>query len=229
MRIIVPFLILLVAQNLVYGQARADFFAQRLGADDLLVNGEVYLPAHPKAKGHPYYPGAEWATGAVYVKGRVYPEVSLLYDLVLDRPLLRTRLRDGQTVQLILLPSLVDSFRIGPHLFVHARAVGLPAPASGYFEEMYRGNHSLLIRHETHFVATYSNVSPFGSYASLRSRSFLLAAGQLVPIPNQRAFLAHFSDKKDPIRQFLRQHRIHYARATHTQLHQLMQFCDVLP
>ncbi len=240
MRVFFPFLFLLISGNLAHSQtltseivpARQDFspaISLRLGADDLLVNGEVYLPAHAKANGHPYYPDAEWTAGAVYVKGRTYPGVSLLYDLVLDRPLLRTQLSDGQTVQLILVPALVDSFRIGAHLFVHARAVGLPAEEAGYFEAVYQGKARLLIRHEKHFVATYSNVSPFGSYASLRSRLFLLDAGQLIPVPDKGAFLAHFSYKKDPIKQFLRQHRIRYARATHAQLHQLMQYCDALP
>lgn len=203
--------------------------ALRLGADDLLVNGEVYLPEYPKAKGDPYYPAAEWTEGAVYVKGKVFSGVSLKYNLPLDRLLLQTRLQNGQSRQIILLETLVDSFQIQDQTFVRVAIGDSATPENAYFEQLYKGTVSLLIQHEKHFVATYSTISPFGSYSTPRSKSYLLAEGQLIPVSGKRDFLNFFASKKDQIKQYLRQNRISYPRATYPQLHQLMHYCNALP
>ena len=203
--------------------------ALRLGADDLLVSGEVYLPEYPKAKGHPYYPDEEWTEGTVYAAGRAFAGVLVKYNLALDRPLLQTRMPDGQRMQLVLVATLVDSFQILGRTFVRANAVDPAASNNGYFEQVYRGKINLLVRHEKYFVATYSSVSPFGSYSTLRSKSYLLTGGQLIPVSDKRAFLDYFAAKKDLIKQYIRQTRIAYPRATYPQLHQLMHYCNALP
>ena len=198
------------------------------GIDNLLVNGRPYRPTNTRAARYPYFLADEWTEGAVYVKGRKFSPLTLKYNLEIDRPILKQQLKNGASANVVLTENLVDSFRIGQHLFVNSALLPGKTEDFGFLEKIYSGECSFFKKQKKVFIANYSGRTPHGKFSEAETTFFLLIDDQLQTIPNRKAFLDFFAPHQTNVKKYMNQKGIQLKKASGAQLRQLLAYCDLL-
>jgi len=198
------------------------------GTDDVLVNGQKYIPGHFMADGHPYFPDETWTKGSVTMDGKLFEGVDLLYNAEIDQLILRTILSRGDTVFVACNTAKVETFSIGGHTFTSLISPEADQQFKGFYEQIYHGNFSFLIKHQKSFIADYSKTSPKGHFSKLNSTNFIFQNGQLTKVTNQKSFLNYFSQNSKAIKAFMKKNKIRYATANHSTMKLLLKYCDDL-
>lgn len=204
----------------------SEYTAKLYGTDDILVNGRKYLPEHYNAKGDPYFLSDKWADGSIVIDGKKYDELELLYDIDIEKAILKTTINDSTDVFLVLNNDVVESFYLGSHYFLNAAKHGLGNEFPGFVEQLYTGSFTVLTRHQKSFVSEYSKNTPNGFYASTKSTNYILNHGKLFKLSSKKSLFEYFTANKKEVKNFLRRNKIKYKRATFIQLNKLFEFCD---
>jgi hypothetical protein len=199
---------------------------QIYSTDDLLVNGQIYIPARPRAKGSPYFGEKPFVEGSVQIKGRQYEGVLLMYNLVDQRLVLRTALQSGQYVTILLNSNLVDEFTINGQRFINIENYADAPGEAGFFAFVYEGGFVFLIAYKKEFRAVYDSQTPNGSYTKMKTGYFILEDGKLEDVTKKKALLKYFLPVKKEVNAYMRKHKIHYKKSSVAALHQLMKYCD---
>ncbi|HEX2393767.1 MAG TPA: hypothetical protein VHI78_00380, partial [Bacteroidales bacterium] len=92
---------------------------QKLGLDDLLVNGIRYFPEYTQVDGSPEFEFENGSESVLYIKGQTFQGIRMGYDIVSDQALLIQEFGNGLENRILLHPAFVDSFFIGSHLFIN--------------------------------------------------------------------------------------------------------------
>ncbi len=202
-----------------------DYSAYFYGIDDLLVNGRKYVPAHGNAKGHPYFIEPDWVTGTLVIKEKTYKDVEFKYNIDLDKIILRAEVTRGGLVYVLLNDDFVTSFIIGEHYFINSSQL-LLADNSGYFELVFEGEHTLLIKHHKSFISEFSQNAPLGRFSDLNSIKYIYCDGMLYKIPNIKSFLMYFKPFRKEIKKYMKQEKIKYKKANNFELHHFLKYCN---
>jgi hypothetical protein len=164
---------------------------------------------HPQ--GHPFFGSDSMLTGSVYYQNVYYPETPLAYDLAKDIVVMP----DRQASLTIQLPSAeIQYFTIGMHRFIRlspADSTVSNAPATGFYEELYRGKATALARHEK-VIQTIGradeNLSRYRQYDTY----YLEVKAHWFTIRNDRNLRDAFDTDAGRIRDFLRKNKIKFSR-----------------
>lgn len=199
------------------------------GVDDELINGYTYIPPASIIVSHPYFLTENWRDGTVYMSGEVFHNQLIKYDLEKDAIILKARLQNEGSKIVHLNSYLLDSVRIGRHLFTHSRKYYPPDSVDTYFEEVFmtpEAGFGLLIHHSKTYLSQYTEIAPRGRFSETDVNKWLIRQGKPVKVNRRRVFLKQFEQvKRKRIRTFMNNHDIKYRRATSIQLRQLMNFC----
>jgi hypothetical protein len=198
------------------------------GTDDVLVNGQKYIPSHFLADGNPYFPSETWTKGTLKISGTLYENVDLMYNAETDQVVLRTRLNNGDTIFVARNILKTEAFDIGGHTFTRLLSTEINQQSAGFYEEVYRGNFVFLTKHQKTFIADYSKTSPNGHFSKLISTNYIYQNGQLFKVTSQKSFLSYFSQNSKAIKAFMKKNNIRYAKANLSTMKLLLQYCDDL-
>ncbi len=202
-----------------------DYSAYFYGIDDLLVNGRKYVPEHGNAKGHPYFPEPDWVTGTLVIKKKTYKDVEFKYNVDLDKIILRAEVTRGGLVYVLLNDGFVTSFIIGEHYFINSSQL-LQHDNSGYFELVFEGKHTLLIKYHKSFISEFSQNAPLGRFSDLNSMKYIYCDGMLYRMPNKKSLLTYFKQFRKEIKKYMKQEKINYKKANNFELHHLLKYCN---
>ncbi|MCB0593547.1 MAG: hypothetical protein H6557_07115 [Lewinellaceae bacterium] len=198
------------------------------GTNTLLANGRLYNPANTRAARHPYFMADEWSEGAIYVKGRTFSSLRLKYNLETGQLVLKQELKNGAPVNVVLTEALVDSFRIGQHLFVKLPLLEEAGGGSGFLERIYSGGFSFYRKQKKAFIATYSSRAPYGKFSEPENSFFLLINSQIREVHNRKALPGFFAPHQKAIKKYMNRQRIRLNKASDAQLIQLLEYCAQL-
>lgn len=202
-----------------------DYSAYFYGIDDWLVNGRKYIPEHGNAKGHAYFSEQDWVTGTLVIKKKTYKDVEFKYNIDLDKIILRAEVTRGGLVYVLLNDDFVTSFIIGEHYFINSAQL-LLAGNSGYFELVFEGKHTLLIKHHKTFISEFNQNAPLGRFSDLNSVKYIYCDGLLNKIPSTKSLLTYFKPFRKEIKKYMKQEKIKYKKATNFELYQLLKYCN---
>ncbi|HHL57525.1 MAG TPA: hypothetical protein ENJ14_01130 [Bacteroidetes bacterium] len=206
-------------------KARADSI---LGADDELVNGTIYLQEHLMANNHPFFLYSDWYFGNITVNGDLFKGVFLKYDIYSDKLILKAARHRGGTVVISLNNEFVDNFRLGDRYFVNATDFRVKGLQTDFVELLYHGNFDFFVGYVKLFNSNYSSKAPYGYYGKTISFYYILQDGRLTRINAKKSLLGYFEPYKKEIKRFMKKNKIKYGKASYTQLHALMHYCDNL-
>jgi hypothetical protein len=193
--------------------------------DDLIYQGRFYQKDEPRAKGNPYFSENEKTLADLFIARRLFPNVQVYFNIVKDELVMQIPHGNYMKVFITLPAHLVDSFKIDHHLFISSR--NLPGERNeNYFEEIYKGKQLYLRHFEKHFVENYTPLNPYGFYSSPSSILYIAEGENWTACNNRRTFLKYFNTSKQSLRRFMRQHHIHFKKASDTQLKALCEFAD---
>ena len=201
---------------------------QIYSTDDLLVNGQIYIPDRPKAMGNPYFGENRFTEGTVKIKGRQFNDVLLKYNLETQRLILLAAVEGGKYVAILLNSNLVDAFSIDGQEFINARHHFKEADFSGFISLVYEGSFTFSIEYEKFFDDKYSQQKPYGSYSGMFSNYFIFHNGHIENVTKKKALLHYFFPVKKKLKSFMHKNKIRYKKASLTQLNLLMRYCDFI-
>ncbi len=204
------------------------FTQSAYGTDDILVNGQKYIPGHFLADGHPYFPNKTWTKGSVMMAGKQFEGVDLLYNAEMDQLILQTKISSGDTVFVVLNSEKVDRFNLAGRSFIGEAKLTGNQQLSGFYEEAYSGDFLFLIKHQKIFIADYSKTSPKGHFSKLNSTNYIYKNGQFYKVTNKKALLTYFSSYSKSIKAFMKKNKINYSKANNTAIKLLLKYCDDL-
>jgi len=201
---------------------------QKLGLDDLLVNGISYIPEHTNVNGSPEFEYINGHNSFLFIKGQKFEKIRMAYDIVSDHALLIRDFGNGLENRIILYPSNVDSFTIGNHFFVNPANSYENFTGKGYFEKITDGNIIFLKKHSKSYLQIYDNLNR-GKYSPQKFSRFLTDSnGKLTAVNSKGSFLRYFSKYKKNIRSYINEHNIKYKNADHSEIRSLMNHCNTL-
>jgi len=145
--------------------ALSEYTGKLYGTDDILVNGRSYIPDHFNAKGNPYFFSYKLTKSTLIINGKKYDKQEILYNIDIEKLILKTTLNNGEEVLLVLNPDFIDAFYLGEHHFVNGVIFFPESNFPGFVEQVYEGNFSVVIRHQKSFVSQYTANNPNGFYS----------------------------------------------------------------
>ncbi len=199
---------------------------QVYGADNMLVNGRIYVPEHGLAQGHPYYQINDWIVGTVYIESKEYKNVKLKFDLELDEFVIFIKDKDNRKNYIVLNRNYVDSLYLGKFLFVNFSDFSDLHQPLGYVEMVYNNELIFITKHTKDFKKEYSESKPYGEYSDQKSTYYIFEDTQLTKVLTKKAFLNYFPFNKKEIKKYLKKHRIKYKKANSGELFNLLKYCN---
>jgi hypothetical protein len=199
------------------------------GPDDLLVNGSLYVPDHPKAEGNPYFQEEKWTHGKIVIIGKSFENIEFVYNVETDKVIIQSKDIMQNKMAVLLNRDFVDAFYIDEHYFINLDQLNLTNGEKGFAELIYRSGLTFIIKHKKDFLKQYSQSNQFGSYSKLKSEKYIQSNDQLKKLPTRKSFLDYFKSNRSQIKKYLRTNNIRYKTASKNELSGLLKFCDELP
>ena len=199
---------------------------QQNGTDNLLMNGRPYVPAHTKAKGHPYFHMEAYKAGVVYINGNPYPVKRLKYNLNIGQLVLKHQRPNGTSQKVVLSDQLVDSFYIAEDLFVNRKLILAEQKQGGFLETIFRDRLAFYRMQNKMFNGSYSREAPNGQFIEQKPIYYLIKDGQQYQFTKKKEFLACFPEHKGLIKKYMKEQSLNWKKITKTQLYQLLRFCN---
>jgi len=196
------------------------------GSDDIVVSGRTYLPDHYNAKGNPYFLFDNWTEGTLIINGKKYKKQEILYNIDIDKIILKTTVSNNNEILLVLNNEFIDSFYFGKHYFINGAKYMPESKFRGFVEQVYCGSFTLLINHQKSFISRYTADTPNGLYSSTKSTNYILNNGKLKKLPTKKSLFEYFSPHKKEIKNFMRKNKIRYKKADYNNLYKLIEYCD---
>lgn len=208
-------------QENIYSQAEAYY-----GYNDLLVNGPLYMPQYPRAKGTPFFLSSElFQETILYIKGEKFTNEELQYDIHQDCFFLNKSPENGKTGTLKLSEDILDSVHLGKHIFVKTSSLVKDNFELGFVEIIHRGKETFIAKYSKYLEKSYDEENLFGKYSDLKTDKYLVINGELIPMNSKKAFLKHFNSKKLKLKSYMRKYKIKYRKANPQQMKNLLNYC----
>jgi len=96
-----------------------NYFDQYYSSDPFLVNGSIVTNNYSGYMGHPFFKGDEFQSVDIFVKNHHYSGVPARYNIVNDLLQIKISTSYGANLEIAVVPSYIDSFRIYNTVFCH--------------------------------------------------------------------------------------------------------------
>ncbi len=199
------------------------------GTDDRLINGEFYQNTKIINRGHPNFSTNMWAKGPLFIKGVAYTDVSIKYNIEIDKVILLAQFSSGNIMQLALNNSSIDSMYVGDHFFINSDLVS--NDLTGFCEPIYKGSFEAYLKHTKSFLSRSDASSAgsalnTGSYQKMKTALYIVLDNRLVKIHNKKALYSLFPIKKNALSKFISKNRVNFRNLNSNQLINLLKYCD---
>ena len=199
------------------------------GPNEIIENGRIYIPIHPRANGDPYFLDSDWINGMVVIKGDKFSNLNVKYNVNLEELILKKEKENQEShIPIVLNYNFIDSFELEGHHFINLSVMPFGDELAGFAELIYQGEIIFLIKHTKEFLNRYSQSNPYGAYSKLNSTYYIYETETLTRLGTKKSFLNYFEPIRKEIKKFMRQNRIKYKKASHIQLYELIKYCDEL-
>lgn len=217
-----------LAQTTASLQQLKDTTNKVYGSSDLLNLGELYVPDHVFAKGHPYFVTDDYTLASITIYNNFFSKIKARYNIESDQLLIKANVDTGVFVTMVTKEDFIQSFTINDHYFVNVNGLQPGTEIKGYCEEVYKGKKAFYIKYKKKFIDTYTDLEPMGSFSVVKLNKYVYENRTFVPVNSKREFFELFLPHKQEIKKFMRKNKIKYSRASSAQLYALMQYCDGL-
>ncbi len=220
-------------------------------ADDLLVNGRLYIPVHYKAQGNPYYIEDYWMLATFYTMGEVYDNQIVKFNIESGKLILNTE-ADDKYYNIELNTQNIDSFKIdqiktlfpfnnknkndydlirniikqkADYPFNYKTFISID---NNFYQEIFVGKSTLLKKYEKEFKNNYTEHNHFGLYTNQKFIYFIYNNNVLSEVNTKKQFINFFKIHQKEIRKYLLKNKINYRKASDEVLFKLMLYCNSL-
>lgn len=170
-----------------------------LGEQSAVYNGIANLSYDPAMRGHAFFQIDSLVEGTIIYEGIQYRNMPLLYDLVLDQPVL---LNEGGYLIGLINRNIREFYLLGHHF------INTP---SGYIDLMSQGRLTLKARRTKRIEESIEGMSLIHTIVP-NDNFYVVKDSVTTQISNERSLLALMADKKKEVRQFIRANKIKFRK-----------------
>jgi len=197
--------------------------AQKQLAGNLrLFTGAEYIRNGQHAQGYPFFQSELPLDGSVLYDGASYEHIPLQYDLVTGEIVTHDSVNNAN---ISLVREKLPRFTISGRTFLWLPAAGdsITNLDPSYYELLYPGPYTLVVRHEKKIVYPTTN-EEIMKYVASDSYFLEQQRNQYVRIEGQRSLLKILADKKDLIKKFIRQNKLSFNKDPGNTLVQVIHY-----
>ena len=199
-------------------------YMKNIGAASYLYNAAAFEKYWNRVVGHPFFM-SEFQQGSLSYDGVFYEGVPLIYDISRDQLVSKNF---SQTVDVILPAEKIRSFTIGSNHFVKIGGdSNHHSLATGFYENLYNGSHTVLARHKKEILHTTKgeeNITRFKQY----DYYYVEQAGSFYAINSEGDLLSVLKDQRAEMRRFLNRKEINFKKDPEGTLVQSIQYYEKL-
>lgn len=189
-----------------------------------LVNGKIYTDYYPELFGHQFLALSGWEKGTVYFRNDVQKELLINYDIVSDKLVANEFYSEGPRF-IELNRNDVDGFYIDGHRFIKASTGNGLKDKSGYYELLYDGGATLLMRWEK-YISKSSVLDK--DVARIENTIYIRKNDKIFRINNRKTLISCLSDKGEDIENYIRSRRFFVRTAEPDDFIELLKYYDRL-
>ncbi len=189
-----------------------------------LVNGKIYTDYYPELLGHQFLALSGWEKGTVYFRNDVQKELLINYDIVSDKLVANEFYSEGPRF-IELNRNDVDGFYIDGHRFIKASTGNGLKDKSGYYELLYDGGATLLMRWEK-YISKSSVLDK--DVARIENTIYIRKNDKIFRINNRKTLISCLSDKGEDIENYIRSRRFFVRTAEPDDFIELLKYYDRL-
>jgi len=198
---------------------------KKYGPDDILINGSSYVLSHPSANGNPFLGENKFTLATINLKGRQFNNILLKYDIEQQMIILKVDNSYGSKI-ITLRDNYIKDFHLFNKHFINLEEKGISDKNIKFLELVYEGNFIFGNYYSKSFLAIFSNKYPYGKYTKTKVSNYLFIKNKKVSINNKRDLLLVFPEHKHDIKKFIKKNKIKFRKATNSDFHKIMQYCD---
>jgi hypothetical protein len=189
-----------------------------------LYNGFLHIGYSHKIEGNAYYPDATWRRGTVVYDGLTFPGTNMMYDVYKDELVIQHFHR----LMITLHNEKIKEFSWEGHRFIrHVRdSAEKGSPATGFYQELYKGRSSLLARRQKILEETVTDVLE----QKFISKNFyyIKRNNTWYAVKSFKELRAILKERSKEIRQHLKKNKIKYRKERERALILALQHFDAL-
>jgi hypothetical protein len=198
---------------------------RKYGSDADLVNGEKYFYPYIQSQGDPFFL-SEPRASEITIEGKEFSGQELRYDLFNQQLVLDYTDLYGATSSLILRNEWIESFSLEAYFFKKMRG---PDGETGYFQVVFEGAVSCVYFWRKEYLLNLASGVREYYFTDPTKVSFLVIGEEFRSYRGNSSFLKLFdSEPQKAIKQFLRQSKIKVKKASDSQMHHLIEYCNSL-
>lgn len=194
------------------------------GSNARVYQGYEYVPYFLPVSGTPFYPSEEWQNGSVEFAGTWYHDLSLMYDIYKDQPILQSA---DKMYRIALSKDMVQRFILANHTFVQILkndSAGSGNMTSGFYEVLFKGKASLFVR-RVKIVNVPTEPGMSRNYQE-SDTYYIYKRGTYYPVRTNNSVLKVLNDQKSAIKKFIRKENISYKEGREAPILAILRYYD---
>jgi hypothetical protein len=162
--------------------------------------------------------------GSVMYDGILYPNVQLLYDIVLEEVVVE---HFNKYYKIILPKQRVTHFSLLNHTFqwINTDSLQKPVLSTGFYENLYEGKVKLLAK-RTKIMEESIDAGRVEKEFIQINRFFIAKDNKYYPVKNKKSVLKVFDEHKKEIRKYFRSLRINFKEDREAAIVKMTQHYD---
>lgn len=170
-----------------------------LGEQSAIYNGNANISYDPLMRGHAFFKIDSLVNGTITYEGILYRDMPLLYDLVLDQPILLNE--DGYLIG--LLNRNVRDFFLSGHHFINTR--------TGFYDLLSQGRLTLMAKRIKRIEESIEGMTLIHTIVP-KDFFYVIKDSVTTELSNERSLLVLVADKKKEVKQFIRTNKIKFRK-----------------
>lgn len=201
-------------------------FKKAIGLDENLINGYVYINEYTKMQGHVFFGNDEFVSGSLVLNHKKYSHVPIKYDILNQNIILSYTTSLQGTNQIVLRSNLITEFDMDDR---HFEKLSFPETGAEFFQVIYRNRITCLYFWNKTIIINPSSVHNYYECSEQSKKTYLLMDNTLREYTGNRSFIKLFPNElREPLKKYIRSHRIRMKNASEKSMVQLMRFCESL-
>ncbi len=198
---------------------------RKYGSDADLVNGEKYFYPYSQSQGDPFFL-SEPRPSEITIEGKAFSGQLLRYDLFNQQLVLDYTDLYGATSSIVLRNEWVESFSLEACFFKKMRG---PDGETDYFQVVFDGAVDCVYLWRNEYLLNLTSGVREHYFTDPAKDSFLVIGEEFHSYRGNSSFIKLFdSEHRKAIKQFLRQAKIKVKKASDSQMHHLIEYCNSL-
>jgi hypothetical protein len=192
-----------------------------------IYNGGEYIKYIPRTKGHPYFYSDSFVKGNIFYQGVLYENVSMQYDLVYDKVLLRNY--PGDFI-MTLGSEKIKYFIIANHIFERQEVVSeiFNNQPGVFLERVYAGKSVTgYVKTTKVFLPPLRAEDSIPSYRAY-TNYYVKKDDKLYPVSSIRKLIAVLNESKDMLKAFVSDNSISMGKIDNETMIQVLDYYEQL-